>query len=293
MFERMKTIYTMLTATQPPNNRRSEIKNLETAIKNKKNNFFGIERPEKKIGSVSANGAIFQMKKLNLKNNSPRKVLKIVKSPGGAQEYILQRIAARYGLSPRVYKLVKRVPINSNVANAFFSNKSSGNDRPVNINAFLMNNLAQNNRNKVMNFHNFMENPNISNVNKRKQFIQLKRMVQQLGRQRISHGNLHPGNVYVVMRSNGSTKLYIIDFGRSLALPMNTRRTAGEARVLRMHTVGQMTNNRYGLRVYPKKMRYTGHIVDSSKLDLFGKYYKGPLGKRFVRRRTRLPTKKR
>ena len=288
----MKTIYnTMFTATRPPNIRRSEIKNLENAIKNKNNIFFGIERPEKKIGSVSANGAIFQMKKLkpNL-NNSPRKVLKIVKSPGGAQEYKLQSIAARSGLSPRVYRLVKRVPINSNVANAFFSNKSSGNDRPVNINAFLMNNLAQNNRNKVMNFHNFMENPNISNVNKRKQFIQLKRMVQQLGRERISHGNLHPGNVYVVMRSDGSTKLYIIDFGRSLALPMNTRRTAGEGRVRRMHTVGPMTNNQYGVRVYPKKMRYTGHVVDSSKLDLFRKYYKGPLRKM---RRTGLPTKKR
>jgi hypothetical protein len=252
------------------NNRHQAIINLQNAIAKKNNRLFRNAQPQMKIGSASVNGAIFKMKGAS----GPRKVMKIVKSPGGAYEFEFQRNASRLGLAPPVYRLVKGVNLPSEVANAFFMNQA-GPGKIVKINAFTMNNLQQSNDNKVSNFHNYMKSRNVSANNKNLAMNTLSRMVNKLGNHGISHGDLHPGNVYVVISPGKPPRFLIIDFGRSWRVhSMNTRRTVGTARrVERSATGGVVNDPNYG-KLYLKRKSNVPHIPNQNKLNEFGKVYR-------------------
>jgi hypothetical protein len=257
-----------------PNRRRQEIINLEREIAKKNNRLFKNNTPQMKIGSVSANGAIFKMEKkprYNRGSPTPYKVMKIVKSPGGSQEYAFQKKAARRGISPQVYNLVTGVKIPSTLANKFFRNSHTP-GRPVNINAFLMNNLQQSNANKVTNFHNYMKKA--KPTNRQAAFNKLKTMVNTMGNHGISHGDLHAGNIYVILSPGKPPKLLIIDFGRSWTVhTMNTRRTAGTAnRTKRTATGGMVKNNVYG-NLYFQGKNVIPHILNRDKLKQFRNAY--------------------
>ena len=251
------------------NNRHQAIINLQNAIAKKNKKLFRKAQPHVKIGSASVNGAIFKMKGAA----SPRKVMKIVKSPGGAYEFGFQRNAARLGLAPPVYRLVRGVNIPSEVANAFFMNQA-GPGKIVKINAFTMNNLQQSNDNKVSNFHNYMKSRNVTANNKKLAMNALTKMVKKLGSHGISHGDLHAGNVYVVISPGKPPKFLIIDFGRSWRVhSMNTRRTVGTAgRVERSATGGVVNDPNYG-KIYLKRKSNTPHIKNEYKLNQFRTEY--------------------
>lgn len=89
---------------------------------------------------------------------------------------------------------------------------------------FLMNKVG-NKGNIVMTLHNFATGKNAI----QKQAIRnvVKEMVKKIHQKGISHGNLHSGNILVSISSNGSVKLWMIDFGRSTVIPLgNTERNA-------------------------------------------------------------------
>ena len=250
------------------------IRQLQEAIARKNKKLFINAEPQMKIGSESVNGAIFKMKKLNPNIPGPRKVMKIVKSPGGVTEFEFQKSASRLGLSPKVYNLVKGANIPSSIANAFFMNKA-GPGKIVKINAFTMNNLQQTNDNKVSSFHNYMKSKNVPKSNKQLAFEMVQQMVRKLGNYGISHGDLHARNVYVVISKGNPPKLLIIDFGRSWRVhSMNTRRTVGTAsRVKRIATGGTVNNNIYG-KLYYRKRNDVPHIPNYNKLTEFRTAYR-------------------
>ena len=249
------------------------IRQLQEAITRTNNKLFINAQPQMKIGSESVNGAIFKMKKLNPNSPGPRKVMKIVKSPGGVTEFQFQKKASELGLSPKVYNLVKGANIPSSIANAFFMNKA-GPGEIVKINAFTMNNLQQTNDNKVSNFHNYMISKKVSENNKNFAMNALTKMVKKLGNYGISHGDLHAGNVYVVISPGKPPRFLIIDFGRSwMVHSMNTRRTVGTAgRVMRSATGGTVKTKKYGTLLFGRGE--IPHITNESKLREFRTAYR-------------------
>jgi hypothetical protein len=249
------------------NLRNRSVINLERALVNHNKNFLRGKEIEKKIGSKSVNGAVFK-----LTGGSPgtRKVLKIVKSPGGVQEYSFQKNVAQYKLAPNVHNSMSKVKIPIELANKFFSEPASAKSKKaghVKINAIIMNNLQQNKRNQVSSFNNYMKNPKHSQENKQTMFNRLKNMVGQLNNHRILHGDLHPFNIYVITNPGHPPKLYIIDFGRSLRSAMTTRSTAGSNTTHRF----QATPSHYGKMFYSKGG--TPHVLNTSKLEMMATNY--------------------
>jgi len=255
------------------NLRNRNVINLERALENSKKSFLRGKKIEEKIGSKSVNGAVFR-----LYGGSPgtRKVLKIVKSPGGVQEYSFQKNAARYKLAPNVHNSMKNVNIPVDLANKFFSQQASPKSKKagyVKINAIIMNNLQQNKNNRVSSFNNYMMKSKSLN-NKQVLFDRLTNMVYQLNNHRILHGDLHPFNIYVITNPGHPPKLYIIDFGRSLRSAMTTRSTAGSNTTHRF----KATPSYYGNMFYSKGG--TPHVLNKSKLEMMAKNYGVTLRKR-------------
>ena len=248
----------------------SAVKNLQQFIHNKKNNFLVNKVVTKKIGSQSANGAVFKL-------NGPggRKVLKIVKSPGGIQEAAFQRNMARLNFSPKVHNVIANVEIPSRLANEFFSQKSTTMGS-VKINAIIMNNLQQSNTNKVMSLHNYLSSSEYSNTQKQNLFNKLGNMVNTMAKNsRIIHGDLHPHNVYVIL-SPGKPgkplkppKLFIIDYGRSRRTGIPTRAMTKACITHRL--VANVNDPYYGKMVYNRNG--TPCIFNNSKLNILQKHY--------------------
>ena len=218
---------------------------------NSKNFFKGV--PIAKIGTNSVNGAIFTMQM----NNGSRKVLKIIHHPLGKSEYNLQKNAARFNISPKVYKLKTGIPFTSAV-NFFKSYPPSGK-----INAFLMNNLQKNAGNRIMSLHDFFGSA--SNTNKTIIFNKLKTKVKKLSNIGIEHANLHAGNAYVIIKADGTFDVMIIDYGRS-------KRPGTQTRSFAKGNVGQrfgpITTN-YNLdfgTVYQRKKNNLPVILNRNKL---------------------------
>lgn len=255
-----------------PNTRRKEIINLQKAITNKNGKLFKNAEPQMKIGAVSVNGAIFKMKKINPYNMKPFKVMKIVKSPGGVKEFEFQRNASAKGLAPKVYNLVKGANIPARVANAFFLQQAGRGVNRVKINAFTMNNLQQSNDNKVSNFHTYMKKA--SPANRRVALGELKNMINKLGNEGISHGDLHAGNVYVVISPGELPRFLIIDFGRSWKVHrMNTRRTVGTANRARRTAAGSYQDPDFG-SLLVRQGNATPHILNKRKFEEFMNAYR-------------------
>lgn len=243
---------------------------LTEANKRKTLNILAGRNIIEKIGTKSMNGAVFRLGKSKNPSNEHRLVLKIIKNPKGKQEYNLQQQAAFHGLSPDVYNSQYGIPINASTADFFFTEKAENKGKPVKINAILMNNLKQNNQNQVMSFNSYMSDPALSVVKRRTAFDKLKNMVKTLHTNaRISHSDLHAGNIYVITDSNGKIKkLTIIDFGRSNTL-RPTRSTANKS--LATARTPQTTATRYGQLYYTKNG--SPKVTNISKLNNMARNY--------------------
>lgn len=208
-----RTKVPVLTAANINKARRNA--NMKSAIEllnknlNSKTFFGGV--PIAKIGSNSANGAIFAMRM----NNGSRKVLKIIHHPLGKSEYNFQNNASKKKISPRVYKLKTGITLMK--SNLFFIQKPPNNK----INAFLMNNLQKNSGNRIQSLHDFFSTA--SNANKTIVYNKLKAKVINLSNLGIEHANLHAGNAYVIMKADGTLDVMIIDYGRSRRVGLPTR----------------------------------------------------------------------
>ena len=133
-----------------------------------------------------------------------------------------------------------------------------------------MNNLKQNNQNQVMSFNSYMSNSRVNIVNRKKAFDELVKMVSKLhNNARISHHDLHAGNIYVITDSNGKIKkLTIIDFGRSNTL-RPTRSTAGKNEATAR--TPKTTATRYGQLYYTKNG--SPKVTNISKLNNMARNY--------------------
>lgn len=201
-------VATATTSTQN-NSLKKAIQVLNKSL-NAKTTFGGV--PTAKIGNKSVNGAVFSM---NM-NNKSRKVLKIVKSPLGSEEYAFQKNAGNAGISPKVYKLKTNVKLDLETSKKFFKNQSINR-----INAFLMNNLKSKDSDRVLSLHDVTR---IATPEQKKAlFEQLMKKVYKLQRLGIEHGDLHFGNVYVILHDNQTFDLIIIDFGRARKIGPYTR----------------------------------------------------------------------
>lgn len=257
--QKMKNMFHKLGLRTRTNKEKLEkaIKNLDKNINSKA--FFG-GVPIAKIGSQSMNGAVFAMKM----NNGSRKVLKIVKSPLGSKEFEFQENASKANIAPKVYKLKKEIHLTPNYK-MFFLNKVNK------INAFLMNNL-ENKGNKSYSLDNFLTRDNVSQDLKDKAVKILKSKVKKLGNLSIEHGNLHAENAYVILKSNGTIDVMIIDFGRA-------RRQVGPR--TRAVTAGRH-GHRYGKNIskianwheplYERKHNETPVILNANKMNALKKY---------------------
>jgi tRNA A-37 threonylcarbamoyl transferase component Bud32 len=164
--------------------------------------FSNVGTVGSRIGNKSSNGAVFKM---HTKNGS-RKVLKMVEEQLGQREYNYQAKAAAAGLAPKVYKFVPSIELNPKRF----------------ANAFLMNNLQQNNTNTVLTMQQFIQSNKYSVQEKLNVLPILKSKIQKLHEIGIEHGDLHPGNIYVIISSNKKKfGIVIIDFGRSTKFDPN------------------------------------------------------------------------
>jgi hypothetical protein len=258
-----RTKVPVLTAANINKARRNA--NMKSAIEllnrnlNSKTFFGGV--PIAKIGSNSANGAIFAMRM----NNGSRKVLKIIHHPLGKSEYSFQNNASKKNISPKVYKLKTGITLMK--SNLFFTSRPPNNK----INAFLMNNLQKNNRNRIQSLHDFFSTA--SNANKTIVYNKLVAKVKNLSNISIEHANLHAGNAYVIIKADGTLDVMIIDYGRS-------RRVGAITRAFGRGNVGQRFGSNvskyypgYG-KVYERKNNITPVILSKNKLSNMKNYYR-------------------
>ena len=229
---------------------------------NSKVYFKGV--PIAKIGSKSANGAIFAMSM----NNGSRKVLKIIHHPLGVSEFNFQKNAAKHNISPKVYKLKTDIKLTSNPK--FFFTKRPPNNK---INAFLMNNLQKNARNRIQSLHDFFSSA--SNANKTIVFNKLKAKVAKLFNLGIEHADLHALNAYVIIKADGTLDVMIIDYGRS-------KRTGVQTRAFARGNVGQRFGNNASAmypgfgKVYQRKKNILPVITSKTKLNQMKTIYRIP-----------------
>jgi hypothetical protein len=228
---------------------------------NSKNFFKGV--PIAKIGSQSANGAIFAMQM----NNGSRKVLKIIHHPLGQSEYSFQQNASKYNISPKVYKLKLGITLTPFGLKSFFTTDPPNNK----INAFLMNNLQKNAGNKIMSLHDFFGSA--SNTNKTIIYNKLTAKVKKLSNLGIEHADLHALNAYVIMKAGGTLDVMIIDYGRS-------KRTGVQTRSFASGKVGQRFGNNASANypgfgpIYQRKKNNLPVILSRNKLAKMKTNYK-------------------
>jgi serine/threonine protein kinase len=170
--------------------------------------FSNVGTVGSRIGNKSAYGEVYKM---HTKNGS-RKVLKLVRNKLGKREYNYQAKAAAAGIAPKVYKFVPSIELNPKRF----------------MNAFVMNNLQQNNTNTVLPMRKFMFTKNYSVQEKLNVLQNLKSKIKKLHDIGIEHGDLHPGNIYVIMSSDKKKfKVVIIDFGQSAKFNKDPRKYLG------------------------------------------------------------------
>lgn len=80
---------------------------------------------------------------------------------------------------------------------------------------FLMNKVG----NKVVTLHSFLESANAEMKERIRNKV--KQMIKMIHERGISHGNLHTENILVNTTDSKNPKLWMIDFGRSVKIPLN------------------------------------------------------------------------
>jgi hypothetical protein len=176
----------------------------------------------KRIGTPSANGAVFSTSRANV-------VVKVTPySRNSNDERKFQQLLGSQGIAPRSrnYHVVN---INRELASKIFKNRNNVNRIAVHV----MNHLKQGPTNNFMSVNNYKRSMGGKiNFNTYKMIYNKVMAMHRLG---MSHSNLHWENAYVIInKGTGQVKnVKIIDFGRSKNMGARTRASTIESYALR------------------------------------------------------------
>ena len=176
----------------------------------------------KRIGTPSANGAVFSTSRANV-------VVKVTPySRNSNAEKRFQSQLGALGISPRSrnYHVVN---INRELASKIFNNRNNVNRIAIHV----MNHLKQTPANNFMSVYNYKNS--IGGKMNMPTYKMIYNKVMAMHRLGTSHSNLHWENAYVIVnRGTGKVKnVKIIDFGRSKNMGARTRGATAETYSLR------------------------------------------------------------
>ena len=171
----------------------------------------------KRIGTPSANGAVFSTSRANV-------VVKVTPYSGNSNaEKRFQTLLGSQGIAPRSrnYKVIN---INREMAAKIFTNGNNVNKIAVHV----MNHLKQSPSNNFMTVYNYKNS--IGGKMNMPTYKMIYNKVMAMHRLGVSHSNLHWENAYVIVnKGTGQVKnVKIIDFGRSKHMGARTRASAAE-----------------------------------------------------------------
>lgn len=171
----------------------------------------------KRIGTPSANGAVFSTSRANV-------VVKVTPYSGNSNaEKRFQTLLGSQGIAPRSrnYKVIN---INREMAANIFNNRKNVNKIAVHV----MNHLKQSPTNNFMSVNNYKNS--IGGKMNMPTYKMIYNKVMAMHRLGVSHSNLHWENAYVIVnKGTGQVKnVKIIDFGRSKHMGARTRASAAE-----------------------------------------------------------------
>jgi hypothetical protein len=172
----------------------------------------------KRIGTPSANGAVFSTSRANV-------VVKITPySSNSNAEKRFQTLLGSQGIAPRSrnYKVIN---INREMAAKIFKNRNNVNKIAIHV----MNHLKQSPTNNFMTVYNYKNS--IGGKMNMPTYKMIYNKVMAMHRLGVSHSNLHWENAYVIVnKGTGQVKnVKIIDFGRSKHMGARTRTSASES----------------------------------------------------------------
>lgn len=172
----------------------------------------------KRIGTPSANGAVFSTSRANV-------VVKVTPySRNSNAEKRFQTLLGSHGIAPRSrnYKVVN---INRELASKIFNNRNNVNRVAIHV----MNHLKQSPMNNFMSVNNYVKTQPGRKINM-PTYKMIYNKVMAMHRLAVSHSNLHWENAYVIVnKGTGQVKnVKIIDFGRSKHMGARTRTAAAE-----------------------------------------------------------------
>lgn len=176
----------------------------------------------KRIGTPSANGAVFSTSRANV-------VVKVTPySRNSNAEKRFQAQLGALGIAPRSrnYHVVN---INRELASKIFNNRNNVNRIAIHV----MNHLKQSPTNNFMSVYNYKNS--IGGKMNLPTYKMIYNKVMAMHRLGTSHSNLHWENAYVIInKGTGQVKnVKIIDFGRSKNLGARTRGSTAESYSLR------------------------------------------------------------
>ena len=171
----------------------------------------------KRIGTPSANGAVFSTSRANV-------VVKVTPySSNSNAEKRFQTLLGSQGIAPRSrnYKVIN---INREMAANIFNNRKNVNKIAIHV----MNHLKQIPTNNFMSVNNYKNS--IGGKMNMPTYKMIYNKVMAMHRLGVSHSNLHWENAYVIVnKGTGQVKnVKIIDFGRSKHMGARTRASAAE-----------------------------------------------------------------
>ena len=205
-------------------------------------------KPTKRIGTLSANGAVFA-------TNNPKYVIKAIPQDA-KREAVIQKLLSNHGIAPKLYTS-KMIPIRNNRSTIIFG------ARPQNahVTLLLMNHMGRYGRFETASnyFNKYPNNSNTARMVRNK----MKKM-HNLG---IHHGDFHDENFYIIRDSNGKVKdVLIIDYGRADILPRKIRTDTTQQTVNRMlYERIKVKNKHYG-NLYYKNDKNTAAIRNNQKM---------------------------
>jgi hypothetical protein len=172
----------------------------------------------KRIGTPSANGAVFSTSRANV-------VVKVTPYSGNSNaEKRFQTLLGSQGIAPRSrnYEVIN---INRELASKIFKNRNNVNKIAIHV----MNHLKQSPTNNFMSVNNYVNSQPGRKINM-PTYKMIYNKVMAMHRLGVSHSNLHWENAYVIVnKGTGQVKnVKIIDFGRSKHMGARTRASAAE-----------------------------------------------------------------
>lgn len=176
-----------------------------------------------------------------LTTNTPPKVMKVTLGNATREISALQRLkAAGANFVPSVNFVNIQKNRNTNIKNALFPINHEGltpKARAENIEK--RRTLSMYTMNKVgnVNLYRYVKaRPGMSNNNKRQIRSEILRAINFMHTHGISHGDLHAGNILVELTPDGHMKkLWVIDFGRYVNIPVGQAERAAYTKFNRTH----------------------------------------------------------